>query len=95
MQAPFFVIFVLIHIIFTPIESKVQHQNVRILGIYASGNYGGSEKAAGDACVAQLDEEYRSENADLATNSWGCIRVEHAGMPQPDYQHEGSGGRRS
>ena len=92
MQAPFFVVFVLIHMVFTPLDSKVQHQNVRVLGVYAIDQYQ-TEKAAGDACVAQLEQEYGHENADISTNSWGCVRVEHPSNPQN--RHEGSGGMRS
>jgi hypothetical protein len=94
MQIPF-VVFVLMQFIFTPIESTTIHHQHKTIQTFDSQEYGNDQKA-GDACVKQLNKEYGFENVDPKTNSFGCIRVEHPGNPQPErHRQEGSGGMRS
>ena len=89
MQEAMFAVYILMHVVFTPIDDQ-DHRKVQYKATIMSVGLNSQQ------CVDSVKALYTSESYDLQTNSFGCIRVVH---PQDEQRnnnqrqqrrHEGS-----
>lgn len=91
MNEAVFAVYILMHVVFTQVGDGTQaiKATSKTIGDYTESHL----------CVNELRAKYRSNNYDLGTNSFGCIRVVHPQHEELDNQRrqqrnrEGSGGR--
>ena len=78
MQEAIFAVYILMHVVFTPLEGETIKYNAKVLSVGLSSQ----------ECVNSVQALYQSESYDPRTNSLGCIRVVH---PQEEQRrNEGS-----
>ena len=88
MQQAVFAVYILMHVVFTPIDDQ-DHRKVQYKATIMSVGLNSQH------CVDSVKALYTSESYDLKTNSFGCIRVVHPQDEQRNNQrqqrrHEGS-----
>ena len=75
MQEAIFAVYILMHVVFTPLEGETIKYNAKVLSVGLSSQ----------ECVNSVKALYQSESYDPKTNSFGCIRVVH---PQEEYRED-------
>ena len=84
MQQAVFAIYILMHVVFTPLEGETVKYNAKVLSVGLSSQ----------ECVNSVNALYSSGSYAPKTNSFGCIRVVHPQDEQRNNQmqrrHEGS-----
>ena len=88
MQQAMFAVYILMHVVFTPIDDQ-DHRTVQYKATIMSVGLNSQQ------CVDSVKALYSSDSYDLMTNSFGCIRVVHPQDEQRNNQrqqrrHEGS-----
>ena len=88
MQEAVFAVYILMHVVFTPINDQ-DHRKVQYKATIMSVGLNSQQ------CVDSVKALYSSDSYDLMTNSFGCIRVVHPQDEQRNNQrqqrrHEGS-----
>ena len=84
MQQAVFAIYILMHVVFTPLGGDTVKYKAKVM----------STGLSSQECVNSVNALYSSGSYDLNTNSFGCIRVVHPQDEQRNNQmqrrHEGS-----
>ena len=70
MQEAMFAVYILMHVVFTPIDGQ-DHRTVKYKANIMSVGLNSQQ------CVDSVKALYTTDNYDLKTNSFGCIRVVH------------------
>ena len=76
MEPMIFAVYILMHVVFTPLEGETVKYKAKILSVGLSSQ----------ECVNSVGALYQSESYDLKTNSFGCIRVVHPQEEQRNNQ---------
>jgi len=89
MQQAIFAVYILMHVVFTPINGQEDHRAVKYKANIMSVGLNSKQ------CVDSVNALYSSGSYDPKTNSFGCIRVVHPQDEQRENQmqqrrHEGS-----
>ena len=75
MQEAIFAVYILMHVVFTPLEGETIKYNAKVLSVGLSSQQ----------CVNSVNALYSSGSYNPKTNSFGCIRVVH---PQEEYRED-------
>ena len=67
MQQAIFAVYILMHVVFTPLEGDTVKYKAKVLSVGLSSQQ----------CVNSVNALYSSGSYDPKTNSFGCIRVVH------------------
>jgi hypothetical protein len=89
MESMIFAVYILMHVVFTPINNDQDHRTVKYKATIMSVGLNSQQ------CVDSVKALYTTDSYDLKTNSFGCIRVVHPQDEQRENQmqqrrHEGS-----
>jgi len=75
MQQVVFAVYILMHVVFTPLEGETVKYKAKVMSVGLSSQQ----------CVDSVRALYQSESYNPRTNSFGCIRVVH---PQDEQREE-------